>query len=86
MMEHGLIHRNMTRGIRLQIRIYNKQLNKYSLLFGNIFAELTIADGFTAGIRLHKERETNDYGQYLNSETERGRNDQGYAQRTELDP
>ncbi len=60
---------------------YNKQLNKYSLLFGNIFAELTIADGFTAGIRLHKERETNDYGQYLNSETERGRNDQGYAQR-----
>ncbi len=65
---------------------YNKQLNKYSLLFGNIFAELTIADGFTAGIRLHKERETKDYGQYLNSETERGRNDQGYAQRTKLDP
>jgi iron complex outermembrane receptor protein len=30
---------------------------------------------------LHKQRETDDYGQYLNSETERGRNDRGYAKR-----
>ncbi len=60
---------------------YNQELRKYSLLFGNVFAELTIAEGFTAGIRLHKEREAQDEGRYYNSETERGRNDQGYARR-----
>jgi TonB-dependent starch-binding outer membrane protein SusC len=60
---------------------YNKELRKYNLLFGNVFAELTIAEGFTAGIRLHKEREAQDEGRYYNSETERGRNDQGYARR-----
>jgi iron complex outermembrane receptor protein len=42
---------------------------------------LNLFEGFTAGIRLHKERESDDYGQYYNSETERGRNDQGYAKR-----
>ncbi|WP_073172343.1 SusC/RagA family TonB-linked outer membrane protein [Tangfeifania diversioriginum] len=60
---------------------FNKRDNKYSLYFGNINAELTLFEGFTAGIRLHKERETNDYGQFYDSDTERGRNDQGYAQR-----
>jgi TonB-dependent starch-binding outer membrane protein SusC len=61
---------------------YNSRLNKYSLYFGNLNATLNLFEGFTAGIRLHKERATNDYGLYYNSETERGRNDQGYAQRT----
>ncbi|HDR51118.1 MAG TPA: SusC/RagA family TonB-linked outer membrane protein, partial [Mariniphaga anaerophila] len=60
---------------------YNSQLHKNSLYFGNINATLNLFEGFTAGIRLHKERESDDYGQYLNSETERGRNDQGYAKR-----
>ena len=60
---------------------YNSQLHKNSLYFGNINATLNLFEGFTAGIRLHKERESDDYGQYFNSETERGRNDQGYAKR-----
>lgn len=60
---------------------YNSQLHKNSLYFGNINARLNLFEGFTAGIWLHKERESDDYGQYLNSETERGRNDQGYAKR-----
>ena len=61
---------------------YNSRLNKYSLFFGNLNADLNLFEGFTAGIRLHKERSMNDYGLYYNSETERGRNDQGFAQRT----
>jgi len=60
---------------------YNSQLHKNSLYFGNLNATLNLFEGFTAGIRLHKERESDDYGQYYNSETERGRNDQGYAKR-----
>ncbi len=60
---------------------YNQQLNKYSLMFGNMFADLTIFEGFSAAIRLHKERELNDYGLYYHSETERGRNDKGFSLR-----
>jgi iron complex outermembrane receptor protein len=60
---------------------YNSQLHKNSLYFGNMNVSLNLFEGFTAGIRLHKERESDDYGQYYNSETERGRNDQGYAKR-----
>lgn len=60
---------------------YNSQLHKNSLYFGNLNATLNLFEGLTAGIRLHKERESDDYGQYYNSETERGRNDQGYAKR-----
>ena len=60
---------------------YNKRLNKYSLIFGNMFAELSLFEGFSAAVRLHKEREGNDYGLYYHSETERGRNDKGFAQR-----
>ena len=50
---------------------YNSRLHKNSLYFGNIFAELTPFEGFTAALRLHKERANNDYGLYYNSETER---------------
>lgn len=60
---------------------YNSQLHKNSLYFGNMNVSLNLFEGFTAVIRLHKERESDDYGQYYNSETERGRNDQGYAKR-----
>lgn len=60
---------------------YNSQLHKNSLYFGNMNVSFNLFEGFTAGIRLHKERESDDYGQYYNSETERGRNDQGYAKR-----
>jgi len=61
---------------------FNKRDNKYSLYFGNINAELNLFEGFTASLRLHKQRETNDYGLFYDSDTERGRNDQGFAQRT----
>lgn len=61
---------------------FNKRLNKRNLYFGNIDVKLNLFEGFTAGIKLHKQRETNDYGLYYDSQTERGRNDQGFAQRT----
>ncbi|AHW59094.1 iron complex outermembrane recepter protein [Draconibacterium orientale] len=61
---------------------YNTQLNKRNLYFGNVDVQLDLVEGLKAGVKLHKQRETNDYGQYYNSETERGRNDQGYAQRS----
>ncbi|MFV0267344.1 MAG: SusC/RagA family TonB-linked outer membrane protein [Draconibacterium sp.] len=60
---------------------YNSSLHKNSLYFGNIDAQLNLFEGFTAGIKLHKQRATNDYGQYYDSDTERGRNDQGFAKR-----
>ncbi len=60
---------------------YNSQLHKNSLYFGNIDARLELFEGFTAGVKLHKQRETDDYGQYYDSDTERGRNDNGFAKR-----
>lgn len=60
---------------------YNSSLHKNSLYFGNVDAQLNLFEGFTAGIKLHKQRATNDYGQYYDSDTERGRNDQGFAKR-----
>ena len=60
---------------------YNKQENKNSLYFGNIKADLDIFEGLKASLNVLKQRETNDYGQYYDSQTERGRNDIGYAQR-----
>lgn len=60
----------------------NSHLNKNANYFGNIYAELRPFSGFMASLRLHKERASNDYGLYYDSETERGRNDQGFAQRT----
>ncbi len=60
---------------------YNSRENKNNLYFGNIKADLDIFAGFKASLNVLKQRETNDYGQYYNSQTERGRNDIGYAQR-----
>ena len=60
---------------------YNKQENKNSLYFGNIKADLDIFEGLKASLNVLKQRETNDYSQYYDSQTERGRNDIGYAQR-----
>jgi len=60
---------------------YNSQPHKNSLYFGNIKADLDIANGLVAGINVLKQRESDDFGQYYNSTTERGRNDLGYAKR-----
>lgn len=61
---------------------YNKRDNKSSIYFGNLRADLNLFEGFTAGVNLLKQRSSNDYGMYNNSTTERGRNDLGFAQRT----
>ena len=61
---------------------YNRGLNKNGLYYGNFKADLTIMDGLVAGLSLLKQREFNDYGLYRHSETERGRNDLGFAQRS----
>ena len=60
---------------------YNSRDNKNNLYFGNIKADLSLFSGFTASLNLLKQRENNEYGEYNNSQTERGRNDIGYAQR-----
>ena len=60
---------------------YNSQENKNSLYFGNVKADLDLAKGLKASLNMLKQRESNDYSQYLNSQTERGRNDIGYAKR-----
>ena len=60
---------------------YNNQENKNSLYFGNIKADLDIFEGLKASLNMLKQRESNDYSQYYDSQTERGRNDIGYAQR-----
>lgn len=61
---------------------YNKQQNKSSIYFGNIKGDLSVFDGFTAGVNLLKQRSSNDYSLYYNSQTERGRNDLGFGRRT----
>jgi len=60
---------------------YNTEKNKNSLYFGNIKADLDLYPGLKASLNVLKQRESNDYSQYLNSQTERGRNDLGYAKR-----
>ncbi len=60
---------------------YNKVENKNSLYFGNIKADLDISADLKASINVLKQRESNDSIQYLNSQTERGRNDLGFAKR-----
>lgn len=60
---------------------YNSQENKNGLYFGNFKADLDVIKGMKASLNVLKQRESNDYSQYLNSQTERGRNDIGYAKR-----
>lgn len=60
---------------------YNSQENKNGLYFGNFKADLDVFKGMKASLNVLKQRESNDYSQYLNSQTERGRNDIGYAKR-----
>lgn len=61
---------------------YNEVENKNSLYFGNIKADLDLSKGLKASLNVLKQRESNDSTQYLNSQTERGRNDLGYARRS----
>ncbi len=60
---------------------YNKNDNKNNLFFGNVSTEVDLFKGLKAGLKLHKQRSNGDVGTYYNSETERGRNDHGFAER-----
>ncbi len=60
---------------------YNKHLHKNNLYYLNGKAELELVKGLTAGLNVLKKRQNDDYGEYNNSETEAGRNDNGYAKR-----
>lgn len=73
--------REYDQGNPLRNITYNKRNHKNSLYYGNIKADFDITTDFTAGLNLLKQRESNDYGEYNDSQTERGRNDQGYAKR-----
>jgi len=59
----------------------NKFSNKNSVYYGDFIANLNLFKGFNANLNLLKERSTNDYGEYLDSETERGRDYLGLATR-----
>lgn len=59
----------------------NTRLNQNVLYNGNIKAELDLGKGFSLGANAFKQRRQKIWGLYYNSITERGRNDQGYAQR-----
>jgi TonB-linked SusC/RagA family outer membrane protein len=60
---------------------YNRLDNKGNLFYLNAQAKIEIFDGFFGRVNALKERENNDYGSYNNSQTERGRDDQGLASR-----
>ncbi|MFA5555224.1 MAG: TonB-dependent receptor [Phycisphaerae bacterium] len=60
---------------------FNSDNYKTSNYYGNLQANLKVVEGFDAGINLLKERSNSDRSQYLDSSTERGRNDMGYARR-----
>ena len=60
---------------------YNRHLNKNSLYYGNIKADFDIFNGFVAGVNLLKQRASNDYGVFNDSQTERGRIEGGNARR-----
>jgi len=60
---------------------YNQHKHKNNLYYLNGKADLEIVKGLTAGISVLKERENDDYGEYKDSQTEAGRDDNGYAKR-----
>ena len=60
---------------------YNKHLHKNNMYYLNGKADLQLAKGLTAGVNVLKERQNDDYGEYNNSETQAGRDANGYAKR-----
>ncbi|MQY79656.1 MAG: SusC/RagA family TonB-linked outer membrane protein [Bacteroidetes bacterium] len=60
----------------------NSRFHKSNLYYINTKADLELFKGLNFNLSLLKERETNDYSQFNNSETEQGRNDHGFAQRS----
>ncbi len=60
---------------------YNSYLHKNSMYYININAKLEVIKDLFVNANVMKERETDDFGEYLNSETEAGRDNNGYAKR-----
>jgi TonB-dependent starch-binding outer membrane protein SusC len=61
---------------------YNSNLYEVNSFYTNIKADLKILKNLTASVNAFKERGTTDRSLYYDSNTERGRNAQGYGQRT----
>ncbi|MBE0652382.1 MAG: SusC/RagA family TonB-linked outer membrane protein, partial [Bacteroidales bacterium] len=59
----------------------NRNLNKTSLLYGNVKAEMEVVKGLNAGINLFKQRNSTDNSVYNASTTQAGRQAGGYAYR-----
>ena len=59
----------------------NRNLNKTSLLYGNVKAEMEVVKGLNAGINLFKQRNSTDNSFYNASTTQAGRQAGGYAYR-----
>ena len=59
----------------------NRRKNKSNQFYGNFKGDYELIKGLNVTASAFKERKTNDWGLYNNSTTERGRNDQGYAQK-----
>lgn len=60
----------------------NRRDYKTSIYYVNAQTSVHLLDGLTASLNLHRERETSDYGSYNSSQTERGRDDRGFASRS----
>jgi len=60
----------------------NRRNYKTNLYYLNAQTKIHLLKNLTGSVNLHKERENSDYGSYNTTETERGRDDQGFASRS----
>ena len=60
----------------------NKRENRINRWYGSGDLQFTIIDGLDIKAMLYKSRNTNEYSQYYHSETDAGRDDGGYAFRS----
>lgn len=73
--------REYDQGNPVRNQTYNEDLKKNVHYYGSGDVLFNIMDGLDIKTMLYKERQTEERSQYLNSETEAGRNDGGYALR-----
>lgn len=73
--------REYDQGNPVRNQTYNEDLKKNVHYYGSGDILFNIMDGLDIKTMLYKERQTEERSQYLNSETEAGRNDGGYALR-----
>lgn len=73
--------REYDQGNPVRNQTYNEDLKKNVHYYGSGDVLFNITDGLDIKTMLYKERQTEERSQYLNSETEAGRNDGGYALR-----